>query len=79
MSQITATLDGVGELALPPFSPFDPEVRTWPYPVYARYRSQDPVHWGAPAMPGLAGTWYLLKSPSVCQCQAGIRAGPIPE
>lgn len=60
MSQVTTASYLGEELALPPFSPFDAEVRTWPYPVYNRYRSQDPVHWGAPAMPGLPGTWYLF-------------------
>jgi cytochrome P450 len=31
-----------------------------PYPIYQRYREQDPVHWGLPHDPRLPGVWYLF-------------------
>ena len=45
---------------LPQFNPFDMTFRADPYTIYARYRTTDPIHWGAPALPGLPGTWYLF-------------------
>ncbi|GGU81500.1 cytochrome P450 [Lentzea flava] len=36
-----------------------------PYPVYARYRRHDPVHWGAPYSPDAKGCWYLFRHEDV--------------
>jgi len=32
-----------------------------PYPEYAQYRADDPVHWGLPHDPRLPGLWYLFS------------------
>lgn len=42
---------------------FDPAQEfDWnPYPTYARYRDEDPVHWGLPHDPRLPGVWYLFR------------------
>jgi len=44
-------------------SRFDPaQEYDWnPYPTYARYRDEDPVHWGLPHDPRLPGVWYLFR------------------
>jgi cytochrome P450 len=41
---------------------FDPvlDVAADPYAIYARYREQDPVHWGLPNDPRYGGLWYLF-------------------
>ena len=50
---------------LPQFNPLDGQFRSNPYPVYRRYRLEDPVHWaGAPNHRG-AGTWYLFRHADV--------------
>ena len=36
-----------------------PEDVANPYPVYQRYRDNDPVHW-SPATAESAGTWYVF-------------------
>lgn len=48
---------------------FDPNtpIEDDPYPVYARYRAQDPVHWGKPHDPRLPGMWYLFRHSHVQQ------------
>jgi cytochrome P450 len=53
---------------------FDPafEVAADPYPIYARYREQDPIHWGLPNDPRFAGLWYLFRHED---CHALFRIG----
>ncbi len=48
-------------------NPFIPEVIADPYPVYSRYREQDPVHWGISSNPRLPGAWYLFRYEDVMQ------------
>ncbi|MEU7632104.1 cytochrome P450 [Nocardia sp. NPDC049220] len=43
------------------FDPHDEGLLDDPYKVYARYRRQDPVHWGLPYSPGGSGCWYLFR------------------
>ncbi len=57
--------------ALPQFDPGLP-IDHDPYPDYARYRHEDPVHWGKPHDPRLPGVWYLF---SHADCQALFRLG----
>jgi cytochrome P450 StaP len=46
---------------LPSFNPVDPHLLKNPYPTYARYREQDPVHWGTATLRDLPGSWYLFR------------------
>jgi cytochrome P450 StaP len=43
------------------FNPLDPSLLSNPYPIYARYRKLDPVHWGETTMSGLDGAWYVFS------------------
>lgn len=45
------------------FDVFDPAFRADPYPVYAAFRRDDPVHRGRPPTPGdhATGWWYLFR------------------
>lgn len=43
------------------FNPYLPEFIHNPYPIYAKYRAQDPVHWGLPSAPGVPGCWYVFR------------------
>jgi len=45
---------------LPQFDPGEPIAHD-PYPDYARYRREDPIHWGRPHDPRLPGVWYLFS------------------
>jgi cytochrome P450 len=45
---------------LPPFDPNDRGLNSDPWPVYRRYRAQDPVHWGTSVNPQLDGAWYVF-------------------
>jgi cytochrome P450 len=47
--------------ALPRFNPVDPALLGDPYPIYARYRNADPIHWGTASMSDLPGSWYLFR------------------
>lgn len=42
------------------FDPFSPEHESNPHGVYARYREQDPVHWGLSPTTS-SGSWYLFR------------------
>jgi cytochrome P450 len=46
---------------LAPFDPWNPDLLVDPYPIYARYRESDPVHWGPATNPELPGSWYLFR------------------
>jgi cytochrome P450 len=46
---------------LEPFDPFAPGFLEDPYPVYARYRAADPVHWGRAPDPAAPGCWYVTR------------------
>jgi cytochrome P450 len=43
------------------FDPFDPVLRTNPYPVYARFRRDAPIHAGAPPLSTLPECHYLFR------------------
>ena len=43
------------------FNPLDPTVLADPYPAYADYRAQEPVHWGMPGDEAAPSTWYLFR------------------
>lgn len=43
------------------FTPSAPQLLRNPYPTYARYRDEDPVHWGNASMSSLSGSWYLFR------------------
>jgi cytochrome P450 len=43
------------------FNPLDPQLIDDPYPIYARYRELDPVHWGIASNPALPGSWFLFR------------------
>lgn len=60
---------------LPQYNPAE-DIELDPYPGYARYRSEDPVHWGTPHDPRLPGMWYLF---SHTDCQALFRMGAQPD
>jgi len=47
--------------ALPPFNPVDPAFQADPYPVYARYREEDPVHLGVPPIPSMPRCHYVFR------------------
>ena len=46
---------------LAPFDPFHPDFLENPYRFYARYREEDPVHWGVPPEPMAPGCWYIMR------------------
>jgi cytochrome P450 len=48
-------------LDLPRFNPVDSALLGDPYPIYARYRQADPIHWGTASMSELPGSWYLFR------------------
>ncbi|HVS11592.1 MAG TPA: cytochrome P450, partial [Planctomycetota bacterium] len=43
------------------FDPFSAEFRSDPHAVYRRFLRSDPVHWGAPPIPRLDGSWYVFR------------------
>ena len=43
------------------FDPFDPVLRTDPYPVYARFRRDAPIHVGVPPLSTLPECHYLFR------------------
>lgn len=43
------------------FEPFAQEIFDDPYPVFDRYRNEDPVHWGLTVDPRLPGCWYVFR------------------
>jgi cytochrome P450 len=57
--------------SLPPFDPAA-DATVDPYPLYRRYREQDPIHWGRPNDPRFAGLWYLFRH---ADCHALFRIG----
>lgn len=48
-----------------------------PYPVYQRYRDNDPVHW-SPATAGSAGTWYVFDYDDVASVLSSQHFGRNP-
>lgn len=64
-----------GRIALERFDPATPELREDPYPLYHRYRSLDPVHWGVSGLAGYAGAWYLFRHADVVSVLKDPRLG----
>jgi pimeloyl-[acyl-carrier protein] synthase len=52
-------------VAPPHFNPVDRDFHQNPYPIYRRYRIQDPVHWAGPADHRGDGVWYLFRHADV--------------
>lgn len=48
-------------IELPRFNPFDEAMLDAPYAAFARYRQQDPVHWGLASIRALEGSWFLFR------------------
>ena len=59
------------------FDVFDPAFRAEPYPVYACYRNNDPIHRGRPPTPGehVADWWYLFRHDDVAAVLKDSRFG----
>lgn len=59
------------------FDVFDPGFRADPYPTYARFRNDDPVHRGRPPTPGehTADWWYLFRYADVADVLRDARFG----
>jgi cytochrome P450 len=57
------------------YDPYAPEALAWPYPIYARLRAEDPVHWGVAGEPDRPGTWYVLRHEDVLQALKDPRLG----
>jgi cytochrome P450 len=71
------------------FDVFSPAFRADPYPVYAHYRSYNPIHYGRPPTPGeyTTGWWYafryadvaaILKDPRFGRDVGRALDGPLP-
>jgi cytochrome P450 len=48
-------------VSLPPYNPFTSDHQLNPYPGYALYRTQDPVHRGRAPLPGYPPGWYVFR------------------
>lgn len=57
------------------FDPLAPSVLADPYPVYARLRQHDPVHWGLADDAGLPGRWYITRFEDVVAVLKDARFG----
>lgn len=57
------------------FDPGNPALRVDPYSVYARYREQDPVHWGLTSLAGYDGAWYLFRQADAMSALRDTRFG----
>ena len=59
------------------FNVFDSTFRADPYPVYAQFRENDPIHRGRPPTPGEheAGWWYLFRYDDVAAVLKDARFG----
>lgn len=55
------TIETPQRVDLPRFDPLDSALLGDPYPIYARYRDADPIHWGFASMSDLPGSWYLFR------------------
>lgn len=64
-------------VTLPPFDPFS-MMHPDPYAAYREYRAQDPVHFGLPAFPELAGSWYLFRHADCLAALSNPRIGRVP-
>ncbi|MEI6042748.1 MAG: cytochrome P450 [Chloroflexota bacterium] len=49
------------------FNPLSPAVQANPYPFYHRYRSNAPIHWGAPVFSNQPGSWYFFRYMDIAQ------------
>lgn len=47
------------------YDPNNPKLATDPWPIYAGYRREDPVHWGLAVNPMLPGAWFLFDYDNV--------------
>ena len=77
MTQSTEHVDRVQTLE--PFDPGWPELIIDPYPIYARYRAADPVHWGRAANSQLTGAWYTFGYQDCSDALADPRLKSDPE
>lgn len=75
MTTFSIDTDRVADnLASNTLAQFDPglPIEHDPYPDYATYRREDPIHWGKPHDPRLPGVWYLF---GYADCQTLFRLG----
>ena len=63
----------VGQLE--PFNPLSPEFRAAPYPVYRRYREENPVHCSVPPGEAGPGFWYLFRYTDISAALRDPRLG----
>lgn len=68
-------------MPLQPFNPLLPTVRNDPYPIYHRYRAEEPVHRAPPMVPGMSTCWYVFGYDDVVALAKDERVGrgPTPQ
>jgi cytochrome P450 StaP len=69
----------MNESDLEQFNPAWPELLIDPYPVYAKYRANDPVHWGVATNPSLPGSWYTFRFDDCASALSDQRLKSSPE
>ena len=66
------------DTTLGPFDPLQPGFQADCFERYRRYREADPVHWGAPAVDSVPGSWYVFSYEEVTSVLQDDRFGKLP-